>query len=462
MTIDTTTALSPGWWLKRLMGELAAKQERLNLLDAYQRGDPPMPWGPANCREVVRQFQKKARANFASLITEATRQRMVPTGFRTGAEGDENGDREAWRIWQANGLDGLYPIHSRSTRSMSEGYAIVGGPDPSIGAPLITFEDPRQVHTAHDPANRRKVVAAVKVFTNDIIDADLAYLYLDGYVLVAQRKRNGLAVGSGVSFELEGWEWRTAPQKIPVGRGLVPVVKFSNRADLAGNCLGEFEDVIDDLDRINLMLLQRLTVAVMQAFRQRAVKGDLPDTDEDGEAIDYNDVFASDPGALWRLPQGVDMWESAGVDLTPLLESVKADIRDVAATTFTPLYYLFPDAANGSAEGASTMREGSIFKVWDRIHGDSDPLEATLSLAFLFNGDAQRASRTDMEVLWQPPERVSLSERYDAASKAEAAGVPWRTRMADTLQFSPQLIDRMETERAQEQFLAASAAPAVP
>lgn len=440
--------MSPGWWLARLMRELGEKQARLNLLDSYQKGDPPNPWGPSNCREIVRNFQKKARANFASLITEATRERMVPTGFRTGAEGDENGDREAWRIWQANALDAVYPVHCRSTRALSEGYAIVGGPDPTIGAPLITFEDPRQVITAHDPANRRRVIAALKVFSNDMVDADLAYLYLAGYVLTAGRKR--ASKDSVVGFDVGGWEWIGVPQRIPVGNGLVPVVKFSNRADLAGNCLGEFEDVIDDLDRINLMLLQRLTVAVMQAFRQRAIQGDLPETDLDGQPIDYNNIFESSPGALWQLPAGVEMWESAGVDLTPLLESVQADVRDLGAVTRTPMHYLFPDAANGSAEGASMMREGLIFKVSDRIIGDSDPLEAVMSLAFLFSGDTARAQRSDMEVLWQPPERFSLAEKYSAASQGKAAGVPWRTVMSDTLQFTPQQIERMEAERAMD------------
>lgn len=454
MPIDTTQPQSPGWWLKRLMGELQAKQQRFDFLDSYQKGDPPFPFGPANCRNVVRDFQRKARANFAPLISGATSERMVPVGFRTGAEGDENGDAEAWRIWQANGLDAQYPKHCLSTRALSEGYAIVGGPDAMIGAPLITFEDPRQVITAHDPANQRRVIAALKVFTNEIANADLAYLYLAGYVLVAQRTRTG--ADQTIGWDVGGWEWRGVPQRIPVGNGLVPVVKFSNRSDLTGRTLGEFEDVIDDLDRINLMLLQRLTVAVMQAFRQRAIKGDLPDRDEDGESINYDDVFSSDPGALWHLPAGVDMWESAGVDLTPLLESVKADIRDVAATTRTPMHYLFPDAANGSAEGASMMREGLIFKVNDRIIGDSDPLEAVMSLAFLFSGDTTRAQRSDMEVLWQPPERFSLAEKYDAASKAQAAGVPWRTVMSETLQFSPQNVARMEAERSQELFLSAA------
>ena len=64
---------------------------RYDLLDNYYRGEPPLPMGPENCRATFRRFQKKARANWASLIVEAPRERMKPVGFRTAAEGDELG-----------------------------------------------------------------------------------------------------------------------------------------------------------------------------------------------------------------------------------------------------------------------------------------------------------------------------------------------------------------------------------
>lgn len=454
MPIDVSRPLSPGWWLAKLMKTLGERQTRYNLLDSYSRSDSPMPWGPENCTPAFRRFQSKARLNFAPMISGAVGERMKPVGFRTGADGDETGDKEAWSIYQANGLDADMPKLIGAMLNMSDAYMIVGGPDPSIGGrPLITPEDPRQVATFADPRNRRKTLAALKVFADDVTNADLAYLYLPGKVY---RARRGAQASQELSFDAGGWEWYSADD---LPHPVVPVVRFPNRPDLVGNTMGEFEDALDDIDRIQIMVLQRMTVAVMQAFRQRAIKGDLPATDQDGEAIDYNSIFTADPGALWRLPEGVDMWESAGVDLTPLLESVKADIRDLAAQTRTPMHYLFPDAANGSAEGASLMREGLIFKVADRIAQTSDPLEQVMSLAFLFAGDTVRANRSDMEVLWQPPEHFSLAERYDAASKATGAGVPWRTTMTDVLQFSPQQVDRMEGERAAEAFLAAAAAP---
>ncbi|MGI8711089.1 MAG: phage portal protein, partial [Acidimicrobiales bacterium] len=208
---------------------------------------------------------------------------------------------------------------------------------------------------------------------------------------------------------------------------------------------------------INVMLLQRVTIAMMQAFRQRAIKG-IPVADAEGREVDYSNVFAADPGALWQLPDDAEIWESGQVDLTPILESVKADVRDLAAVTKVPMFYLFPDAANGSAEGASLQREGLVFKVADRIEQTSESWERVMSLAFGFAGDRERASLVDMETLWQPPERFSLAERYDANSKA--TDVPWRTRMSDILQFSPQQVARMEAERVTDAFLTMPAPPA--
>jgi hypothetical protein len=64
-----------------------------------------------------------------------------------------------------------------------------------------------------------------------------------------------------------------------------------------------------------------------------------------------------------------------------------------------------------------------------------------------------------MEVIWASPERYSLTARYSAAQQAIAAGVPWRTVMSEVLQFSPQQIDRMESERTADAALSAMFAP---
>lgn len=459
MPIDTTTPLSPGWWLERQMKALADRQGHLDRLDRYYDGNCDLPEGAQNCRDSYRRFQRKARANFAQLVVDAVRERMDPVGVRTGASGDQGSDAEAWRIWQANALDADCGLVHSAMLVMGEAYVIVGGVDAEIGVPLITPEDPRQVIAECDPLRPRRVIAATKVYRDDVAGADVAYLYLPGRVFRAFRV--GEEEFGGIP-ELHRWTWED-PQGTPLPNleGVVPVVRFANRPKMNRDVTGEFEPVLDTLDRINHMLLQRLVIATVQAFRQRAIKG-IPTHGPDGQEIDYNGLFSPDPGALWLLPENADMWESGQVDLTGILTSVRHDVQDLAATTRTPLFYLTPDANNGSAEGASLAREGLIFKTWDRIRQTTESWEQVISLAFRVLGDEQRANRRDLEVLWRPPERFSLAERYDAAAKAQAAGVPWRTVMSDVLQFSPQQVDRMEVDRTADSFLAAPTAPVVP
>lgn len=450
MPIDATEPRSPGWWLQRLLKKLGDGQDRFDRLDEYYRGENGIPaHAHKSVREAYRRLMSMSRTNFAELVVEPVRERMVPVGFRTGADADELGDKEAWRIWQGNALDADSSLVHRWSLSMSLAHVIVGPVDSEIGVPLITPEDPREVVVELDPIRKRKALAALKVFADDTEGVQRAYLYLPGFVLRAVRQ---MPTDGTLDWNLSGFEWDGPVQRLPAA--VVPVVSFPNK-DRRG--IGEFEPHIPVLDRINYTILNRLEIATLQAFKQRAVKGDLPDTDEDGNEIDYDDIFESGPDALWRLPAGVDIWESGQVDLGPIRSAIRDDIQDLAAVTRTPLFYLTPDAANGSAEGASLMREGLVFKTQDRIVRASESWEQVMSLAFLFAGDAERASRPDMEVIWASPERRSLAERADAATKA--TDLPWSTRMSEIWQMSPQQIERMRAERIEDAMLADIAAP---
>jgi hypothetical protein len=450
--IDATQPDTPGWWLKRLTDKLAARNADTAMLDSYLQGTNGIPITSTKAaRQAYVRLMHMARLNMAELVVEAPRERMAPVGFRTGADADSAGDEAAWQIWQRNSLDADSSIVHRSMLGLRYGYVIVGPFDPDIGAPLITPEDPRQVITESDPRRRRRTLAGLKLWRDDVAGVDHAYLYLPGKL--AKAKRDIPANTAVTGGDIGGWGWETEQaQDTNVSR--VPVVPFVNRPDAFGCGTGEFEPHLGVLDRINFTILSRLEIATLQAFRQRAVKG-VPTHDPAGNEINYDDIFDNDPGAMWLLPATAEMWESDTVDLNPIRESIRDDIRDLAAVSRTPLFYLSPDAANGSAEGAALAREGLVFKTADRIAQTSDSWEEAMSLAFEFAGDTDRAARGDMEVIWAPPERFSLSERYDAASKAQAAGVPWRTVMTDVLQFSPQQVDRMEVERSADAMLSA-------
>lgn len=438
---------TPDWWLDRLIVKLGARQTRYQLLDSYVRSEPPLPPMPDNKGKTSAGFEflrRISRVNWADIIVESVVERMKLLNFTSGTE--DGLDARLWEAWTANGLDEIEPQLYRTKAVLAEAYAIVGSPDPSIGdMPRITVEDPRQMIAEVDPIDKRTVLAGLKVFVDDVHLVDRAFLYLPGTdggkATVTRASRPRRKDQQTFDFTAKGWQWEDPEQ---LATKSAPIVWYPNRADLFGRTMGEFEHVIDDLDRIILLVLQRVQVAVLQAFRQRAVKGSLPEKDEQGNLIDYNVVFSADPGALWNLPNGVELWESAGVDLTPILESVKGDVRDLAGRTRTPLYYFYPNEG-GSAEGAFTQREGLIFRATARTSETSGPHRRLMELVQEALGDPTPQLVTPV---WLRPDLATLAERYDAAAKAKAAGVPWRVIMATILQFTPTEIDRMAAEQA--------------
>jgi len=470
--IETEVVQSPGWWLRRMFNMLADRRRRtrLQLLLDYHRGHAPLPQGAENAREAFEAFQRKARSNFAELIVSVMSERMTPVGFRTALDDDATGDAEVGSLWTRAGLDvSCADVHDFML-AVGEAYVIVGPVDPDTGAPLVTCEDPRFMVADVDPANPRRVLAALKVLHDDAASEDRAYLFLPGEVHVAVRRSNatnvsselrgGLAspgngyqprLGPILSFDPKGWEW--SPDRsgaLPHNR--IPVVRFVNKYQL-----GEFETHTDLLDRINHQILQRMVIATMQAFRQRAVKG-LPLLYPEGhplagQEVDYAKVFTADPAALWQLPESAEMWESSVNDLTPILSAVKDDLQHLAAVTRTPMHMLSPAGENQSAEGASLSREGLVFKVEDRITRTSFPWAQVMSLMLLHAGQADRADLTKLQTIWAPADRLSLSERADAASKLKDV-LPRRTLLIEVFRMTPAEADRTMTEITEEQLLA--------
>lgn len=439
--LDVNTRGSDGWWIARLSAELDKVRPHYQMLDDYYTGDRAVPaMATRAVRQAYQRLMKMSRTNFAELVVEALRERVSPNGFRTGAAGNAADDGTAWMLWQKNSLDADFALVTSACFSMGVSYAMVGDVDDEIGVPVMTPEDPRQVITEQDPLRRRKAIAGLKTWCED--GEDVAFLYLPGTVAPFRKAKDA----DISAFEQDG-DLMTLPAPI------VPIVRFACRPDMFGKARGEYEPHLGILDRISYQVLNRLEIATLQAFKQRAVSG-VPSTDKDGVEINYDDIFASDPGALWIMPATATIWESGQVDLGPARLAIRDDVTDLAAVTRTPLFYLSPEATNGSAEGASLAREGLIFKAYDRLAQLGESVEQWMSYAFLMAGDEARASRADMEILWSPPERFTLSEKYDAAAKAEAAGVPWRTRMTKILQFSPQEVDRMAAERAEDALLA--------
>jgi len=449
--IEVGEPRSPGWWFQRLMNRLADREReaRLDKLHNYLNGKPALPVASDSLREMFEAFQRKACSNFPALVVGAVSNRLAPVGFQTAVDDDVSGDVEAGRLWERAGMPIVAADVHELMLNLGEAFVIVGPVDDETDAPTVTAEDPRRMVAEADPARPQRLLAALKVLHDDVDGVDRAYLYLPGRVFVAV-KANSVKLQWPPRFGAD-WVWEASKggaEGQDLGHGRMPVVRFLNKRGL-----GEYETHLDVVDRINHGMLFRLCVAASQAFRQMAVTG-LPDVDEEDQPIDYSKQFTLAPGAFWQLPPGAEMWESKVTDVRQLVELSKDDIAQLAAVTETPMYMMIPGGQNQSAEGASLAREGLVFRAEDRRDRVTGRWAETMSLMFEVTGDADRAQLARLRTLWKPINRLSLSEKADAASKAQN-DIPRRSRLIELWGFPPDKADRMMTEWADEQVLAA-------
>lgn len=429
-------ATTPEEWLEVLSKRMDARLPRIVELRRYSNGDAPMPEMGKNTKASWQSFQKKARTSYGGLACQSLAGRIVPTGVSVGTAREGVAADALRRVWRDNRLSVVFADAIRNMLSVRVGYLITGVRD---GDPIITSEPPEKVITAPDPVQPWRARAALKAWRDDDAGRDYALVWVPG---MRQRFERSVKTESGTIRGLitGGWEVSGSPEEYD---GPVPVFAMENEDGVA-----EFEPHIDVIDRINSGKLHRLVVTAYQAFRARALKG-LPEQDEEGNDIDWGKRLDFAPGALIDLPSEIDVWESAEVDIRPLLEGEKQDARDFAAVMRTPIDVFIPEGQNQSAAGAANAHKGEIQKAKDRINRARAPMEAAL-LAALRVMDLDDGET--IQVTFESPEHVSLTEKAAAAQAAKGAGKSQRWIDQHIWGMSPDEIDREESDRAAEQL----------
>lgn len=449
-------ASTPDEWLPILTKRLDDEQPRLRRLKQYVTGDAPLPEMGSNLRASWQRFQRKARTSPAILTVACLADRIIPNGIEVGGASDSPAAAAAQRIWRNNRMDLVVKDFVWDMLTYRYSFLCVWRDEDNQAA--ISAESPEFMYAATDPLRPWRVRAAVKVWRDEDDGNDYAYVWVRGGRQKYQRDSWELVeVKRGVwerrlrsaSF---GGDWEVAGEFEEIS-GSIPVFIAENPGGA-----GEFELHTDLLDRINLGVLQRLVTTAMQAFRQRALRrkeGTEGSIDEDDDSVDYTAIFEPAPGALWDLPDGVDLWESQTTDINPMLTAEKADLRDYAAMTRTPLPMLVPEGANQSAAGALAAKEGLISKARDRIKVVQIVLAAVLLKALQVEGVDVEDDDT-ITVLCEPAHMTTDMEKYQAAVWAKSAGESWKSIARNILGYSPDQIRQDELDRADEQLAMAT------
>lgn len=437
-------------WLPILAKRHDEAAARIARLRSYTNGNPPAPEMTAKTRESWIMFQRKACMNLGGLVVVSAVELMRLNGITIG-KGREEAELRARRILRDNRFDTV--LSDALTWALTDGVAYLLTARDENGRAVITAESAEFVTAAADPLDQFRARAALKVWRDLDEGLDFAFVW-DG----TNRARFARPIRDReqkLITRVSGGDW-TLVEVTEVGR--VPLIILQPNPDGRG----AFEHDTGIIDRAHLTILNRLVLTAMQAFRQRVIKGNLAAEDENGNPIDHSGDFSPAPGAVWNLPDGVDLMETGTTDITPILTSAKADLRDLAMATRTPISALDPDSANVSAEGARSAKDGLV----NRVTGYLDRIRPAVELAIvraLALEDPEALTEDDtVSVEFISPRVFTDTERMNALTLAKAGDIPWKTRMRRFGGFSPAEIDEMEIERAEEMLNFALTEPAAP
>jgi len=440
-------ATTPDEWLPILAKRLDDRQPHLRLQRSYADGNAPLPEMGENLRASWEAFQRKARTDFGGTACRSLRNRIRPNGVRIGDSEESPALAEARRLWRDNRLDVVFDDAIKDSVETGYGYIAIGvGAD---GKAIITRERPEQFIAAQDPTRPWEARATLKVWRD--IDAIKDYVLVVATGAWAMYDRPGKDAAGRWCLGVGGYGWTKIDEGAFAGK---PAMAILERED----GIAFLEPHFDVIDRLNLGKLNRLVIVAMQAFRQRALRPKdkdslgLPAQDADGNDIDWAKALEPAPGALWEFPVPIDIWESQSTDITPLLAGEKADARDFAMATGTPISALIPEGQNQSAEGAANAKEQQIAQA-DK---DVARLRPALALALVHALHAENVDLGEdtVEVLFAPTAHVSLSERYAAAVQAKGVGRSFRGIATDILGMSPDQINQELLDKAEEQLSA--------
>lgn len=425
-------------WLATLEPRLHARWNKLSVYDDYYEGDHRFSAWLASLQRAFRgsvlgNLLDGLTDNYMPLVVDSAAERLRVQGFRFGESPEA--DKDAWDIWQANGLDGQSNMVHTEAIKLSEAYWMV---TPNGKEPIITCEHPSQVIVAYAPGNRRIRLAALKKWVEG--DGTVrANVYLPDRVVKYQAKRDPILLQNPSAAD----KWQTIGAEYN-RLGVVPIIPMPNnpsmlrggRSDLAGGPLS-LQDMIEKT------IADLLIGSEYHGLPQRVMLGVEPPRDPiTGRVIDDATMQSQ---KLWYFNSDkARAHEFSQADLKGLRESADGFIGDLAAQTRIPIYYFRPAAiSNISAEALIGLDAGLVSKVNDKKEPFAEGHEEAMRLAFKsINPDDPRARATDAETIWADTESRSQAQLTDAVAKQVAMGMPFEAALEE-LGHSPQKIDRI-------------------
>lgn len=425
--------MTPGTWVETLDARLTARWDRrMREPNDYFDGRHPMAFATSQFREAFGSLFSTFADNWCQIVVQSSARRLRVQGFRFGPEG--SADKDAWAIWQANGLDAEAKMLHTESIKLGEAYWLIEPPRSSGDAPRITCEHPKQMIVAHAAGDRRRRLAAFKRWIDDEDGYAYATLYLPQYVYKyrSEQKAKG---GRKIT-----WMRRPGDEGGPNPLGIVPAVPACNEPTMLGGGTSDIAPGIPLQRAIDKLCADMIVASEYAAFRQRVMTGvELP---PEGTEARQQVIMGVNRLLTVEAPDA-KVYDLAASDLKNYVNAIEMFIQHLAAQTNTPPHYLLGQMLNVSGDALAAAESGLVSKVEDKKLPFGEAHEDAIRLAFLSIGDMERAGAVDAETLWAPSERRSFAQIVDGAVKLAQIGMPSEIVMEE-LGYSPQKIARVQ------------------
>lgn len=417
--------LMPEEWLRTLHKRLQNDRPAMEEADAYYRGRPPLPEVPRRAADKYRWLLERSRTNVVAPVITALTDRLKVDGF---AHADDEVSQFLWATWQRNRLParqrGAY-IDAKVKRRAN--LLVWTGP----AGPRITVEDACQTVVAVDPEDGTTVWAGLKVWADDLREAERANVYLPEGIhkftrpLRAARSGGNLDDGSGWT-ELPA-EFIPAPAEL---RGHVPMVPMVNRPDLDFDGVSEVDDCVPIQDRLNKTVFDRMVASEYGAFRQRWATGlEIPTDPETNEPIFDSFEASISHMAVNESPDG-KFGTFDSTDLGPYLDVTQQELELLARVKGLPPHLLTAKGEFPSGDALRSAEAPVVLRTQETAEVNGDAWETAQTYAAWLGG--MDVAPGSISTVWHNAETRTYGEAADWGTKLASAQVPmslWLPRL---------------------------------
>ena len=447
---------SPAAWAAHLARVLQDQNRRVERFGKYYAGTHPLQFASRTWTSHYGGIFQDFAMNYCGLIPDAIAERLQVDGFRIGKE--PQADDAANEIWARNGMDGVSDTGHVEALYNGMAYHLVWPDDDDPDLATITLEHASEVVVALDPNNRRRRLAALKVYRDP--------WGMDQYQLWTPDAFGRFKKGPD----------ETVAQEISVvdnPLGIVPMVPLVPQPRSIGWPISELERIIPLQDAINKLLADTIVISEALALPLRYILGWIEEAEADN--ADENQIVKAArsakellEGSLLTFPDpDTKVGQLQAADLTGHIGMLRELIQNVATLSRIPFHYILMNGGQiPSGEAIMSAEAGLISITKRRARQLGFGHKETMSLAFMIEGDEEKARETSSEVVWANPGTRSLAVEVDAATKKGAApiNVPMRQLWED-IGYTPAQIARFDALRALDELTAAMtqlSAPAAP